>query len=111
MKEWRAEGDSAYRFEAQEQRLREKSRTSHIHERAHRNKPLTPEQEAANTARSRVRVRVEHVFGHMATAMNGCYVRTIGIARARAKTGLENIAYNISRFTFLMGAHATCASA
>ncbi|MGH6823321.1 MAG: IS5 family transposase [Methylocella sp.] len=103
--------DSAYRSEEQEQRLKEKNCPSHIHERAYRNKPLTPEQEAANTERSRARVRVEHVFGHMATAMNGCYVHTIGIARARTKIGLENIAYNISRFTFLMGAHARGASA
>ena len=103
--------DSAYRSEAQEQRLKEKGYASHVHERAWRDKPLTPEQEAANTERSRVRVRVEHVFGHMATSMNGCYVRTIGKLRAEAKIGLENIAYNISRFTFLMGAHARGASA
>jgi IS5 family transposase len=94
--------DSAYRSEEQEARLKEKGCPSNIHERAYRNKPLTPEQEAANTERSRVRVRVEHVFGHIETAMNGCYVRTIGIARAEAKIGLENIAYNISRFTFLV---------
>ena len=105
-------GDSAYRSEEQEQRLKEKGCASHIHERAHRNKPLTPEQDAANTERSRVRVRVEHVFGHIETAMNGCYVRTVGILRARAKIGLENLAYNVSRFTFLMrGAGATAASA
>jgi hypothetical protein len=42
--------------------------------------------------------------------MNGCYVRTIGFARAQAKIGLENLAYNISRFSFLMrGANATSA--
>ena len=102
--------DSAYRSKEQEARLKEKGCTSNIHERAYRNKPLTPEQEAANTERSRVRVRVEHVFGHIETAMNGCYVRTLGKARAQAKTGLENIAYNISRFTFLMRtANATAA--
>jgi hypothetical protein len=33
--------------------------------------------------------------------MKGCFVRTIGIARAMAKIGLENLAYNISRFVFL----------
>ncbi len=78
----------------------------------YRNTPLTPEQEAANTERSRVRARVEHVFGHIETAMNGCYVRTIGKARAEAKIGLENLAYNISRFTFLVrNAKATGAPA
>jgi len=104
--------DGAYRSEEQEARLQEKGCASHIHERAYRNKPLTPEQKAANTERSRVRVRVEHVFGHIETAMNGCYVRTIGIARATAKIGMENLAYNISRFTFLMRpSKATAASA
>ncbi len=103
--------DSAYRSEEQEQRLKEKGYKSHIHERSYRGKPLTPEQETANTERSRVRVRVEHVFGHIETAMNGCYVRTVGKLRADAKIGLENITYNISRFTFLMGTHARGASA
>jgi IS5 family transposase len=106
--------DSAYRSDEQEARLKEKGCASHIHERAYRNKPLTPEQEAANTERSRVRVRVrvEHVFGHIENAMNGCYVRTIGIARAKAKIGMENLAYNISRFAFLMRPpKATVASA
>jgi IS5 family transposase len=93
--------DSAYRSDKQEASLKEKGCISHIHERGYRNHPLTPEQKAANTERSRVRVRVEHVFGHMETAMNGCYVRTIGLIRAKAKTGMENLAYNISRFTFL----------
>lgn len=93
--------DSAYRSEEQEARLKEKGCPSNIHERAYRNKPLTPEQDAANKERSRVRARVEHVFGHIETAMNGCYVRTVGKARAEAKIGLENLAYNISRFTFL----------
>jgi IS5 family transposase len=46
--------------------------------------------------------RIEHVFGHMETTMNGCFVRTIGSARARTNIGLENLAYNISRYTFLM---------
>jgi len=96
--------DSAYRSDEQEERLKKKGCPSHIHERKYRNKPLTPEQEAMNKERSRVRVRIEHVFGHIETSMHGCYVRTIGIARAKAKIGLENLAYNISRYTFLMGA-------
>jgi IS5 family transposase len=93
--------DSAYRSEEQEARLKEKGCTSHIHERKYRNKPLTPEQEASNKEKSHIRVRVEHVFGHIETAMNGCYVRTVGFARAEAKIGMECIAYNMSRFTFL----------
>ena len=94
--------DSAYRSDAQQQWLEENNYTSRIHERAYRNKPLTPEQQASNTELSRVRARIEHVFGHITTAMNGCYVRTIGASRAKAKIGLENLAYNFSRYTFLM---------
>lgn len=103
--------DSAYRSEEQEARLKARGYVSHIHRRAHRNKPLTPRQEAANKRRSRVRVRVEHVFGHIETSMHGCYVRTTGIARARTKIGLEVLAYNISRFTFLMRSQGRTAPA
>jgi hypothetical protein len=57
-------------------------------------------------------VRVEHVFGHIETAMNGCYIRTMGFMRAQATIGLENLAYNVSRFTFLAGgSNATRVSA
>jgi hypothetical protein len=59
-----------------------------------------------------VRARVEHVFGHIETAMNGCYIGTIGFMRAQAKIGLENLAYNVSRFAFLAGrSNATLVSA
>jgi IS5 family transposase len=103
--------DSAYRSSDQEERLKAGGYTSRIHERAWRNKPLSEEQKAANTEKSRVRARVEHVFGHIETAMRGCFVRTIGRSRAEAKIGLENLAYNIQRFTFLAGQSARAASA
>lgn len=103
--------DSAYRSQEQEARLKARGYVSHIHERAYRNNPLTQRQEAANKKRSHVRVRVEHVFGHIETSMRGCYVRTIGMARAKAKIGLEVLAYNISRFTFLMRSQGRTAPA
>jgi hypothetical protein len=34
------------------------------------------------------------------------FVRTIGIARARVKTGLANLAYNIRRFVWLRTKYA-----
>lgn len=102
--------DSAYRSEAQEARLSEAGFTSHIHERAYRGTPLSDAQKAANTEKSRVRARGEHVFGHIANSMNGCYVRTIGLARAEAKIGMECLAYNLSRFAFLMRGHQAIAA-
>jgi hypothetical protein len=54
----------------------------------------------ANGAKSKVRARVEHVFARQKGPM-GLFVRTIGIARARVKIGLANIAYNMKRAVWL----------
>jgi len=51
--------------------------------------------------RSKIRARVEHVFAAQQTALGGRIVRTIGIVRARAKIGLQNLAYNIRRLVTL----------
>jgi len=58
-------------------------------------------EQAGNTARSRPRARVEHVFGHQNTSMGGAIVGTIGIVRARVKIRLMNLVYNISRLVQL----------
>jgi IS5 family transposase len=93
--------DSAYRSAEIEAALKAKGYKSRIHRRARRNRPLSRRQQAGNTTRSRVRARVEHVFGHLHTSMGGTIVRTIGIVRARAKIGLMNLVYNISRLVQL----------
>jgi transposase, IS5 family len=93
--------DSAYRSVESEARLKEKGYKSRIHRRGARNHPLSKRQQAANTTRSRVRVRVEHVFGDQANAMGGKFVRTIGIARARVKIGMMNLVYNMRRLVSL----------
>jgi IS5 family transposase len=46
-------------------------------------------------------VRVEHIFGFVENSMHGSIVRTIGIARAKAKIGMMNLTYNICRCTQL----------
>lgn len=46
-----------------------------------------------------VRAFVEHVFGDQKRRME-IKVRTIGLARAKIKIGLANIAYNMRRFVF-----------
>lgn len=93
--------DSAYRSAEIEAKLEAKGYKSRIHRRARRNRPLSRREQAGNTTRSRVRARVEHVFGHQHTSMGGTIVRTIGIVRARAKIGLMNLVYNISRLVQL----------
>lgn len=43
------------------------------------------------------RAMVEHVFGAQTNDMGATLVRTIGLARAKAKIGMKNLAYNIRR--------------
>ena len=61
----------------------------------------TQAQQAANQKKSKIRARIEHVFGAQETAPGGRIVRTIGMVRARAKIGLANLAYNIRRLVTL----------
>jgi transposase, IS5 family len=93
--------DSAYRSAEAESMLAAKNLISQVHERAYRNTPLTDVQKAANRLKSSVRARVEHVYGHMETAMGGLTIHTIGLARAEVKMTFKNLAYNMQRFVFL----------
>jgi IS5 family transposase len=72
-----------------------------IHEKGYRNHPLTEEQKKSNREKSRIRARVEHVFGHMTRSMSGLLVRGIGKCRAGCVVGLQNLAYNLSRYRYL----------
>jgi len=93
--------DTAYRAKENEEKLAEKGLRSRIHRRASRGKPLSQRAQEANRTRSKVRARVEHVFGHQHTSMGGKIVRTIGIVRARFKIGMMNLGYNIRRLVQL----------
>jgi IS5 family transposase len=68
-----------------------------IIEKGYRNNPLTDEQKATNKEKSKVRVRVEHIFGFIENSMNGSTIKTIGIKRATALIGLMNLTYNLFR--------------
>jgi IS5 family transposase len=100
--------DSAYRSEAQEQRLADAEITSQICEKGTRGKPLTEGQKQSNRTKSKVRSRVEHVFGAQA-AMGGHLVRTIGLERAKVKIGLMNLVYNMKRLVQLIKRDAQAA--
>jgi IS5 family transposase len=93
--------DSAYRSKEAEEKLAARGLKSRIHRRGSRGKPVAARQEAANKTRSSVRARVEHVFGSQHTSMGGKLVRTIGIVRATAKIGMQNLAYNMRRLVVL----------
>ena len=80
---------------------------SRIQVRAARGHPLSKAKAEANRKKSQVRARVEHVFGAQETSPGSRIVRTIGIIRARAKIGLQNIVYNIRRLVTLERMAAT----
>ena len=93
--------DSAYRSAEIEAKLEEKGLKSRIHRKGYRNKPLSEQEKRGNTTRSKVRARVEHVFGAQSNDMGGTLVRSIGMVRARARIGLKNLAYNMRRLVQL----------
>lgn len=72
-----------------------------IHEKAQRNHPLTDEQKANNRRKSKIRCRVEHVFGFMTNVFRGLTLRSIGLQRAHFNIGLTNLIYNLYRYEFL----------
>ena len=65
------------------------------------NKPLSDEENASNKEKSKVRVRVEHVFGFMKTTMKVDKLRAIGKERIEGLIGLLNLSYNICRYVHL----------
>ncbi|MDY6935697.1 MAG: transposase, partial [Spirochaetota bacterium] len=83
-------GDSAYCSEEIEEKLSKAGFKSNIHEKGYRNKPLTKLQKRKNTNKSKVRARVEHVFGMMYW-MKGDNIRSIGIDRAEESIGMINL--------------------
>lgn len=99
----RVHADSAYQSQAHADWLESKAITNRIHEKGTRVKPLNGNQKRSNKAKSRIRARVEHVFGHMKMVMNGDIIRTIGLTRARRTNTLRNLTYNMSRATHLLG--------
>ena len=89
--------DSAYTGAKQEDVISKNGMNNQVHEKGYRGKPLSEQQNKDNTEKSRIRARVEHIFGFVENSMHGSFVRTIGILRAKAKIGMMNLVYNIFR--------------
>ena len=90
--------DSAYTGEEQEKVIEKYGMNNKVHQRKYRNTPLTNKQKASNTNKSKIRARVEHVFGFMEQSMNGLVLRSVGIVRATGIIGLINLTYNLFRY-------------
>jgi len=99
----RLHADSAYRSAKTDEELKERGIQNHIHEKGARNRPLTEKQKESNTKKSRVRARVEHIFGFLVYRMRANRIRTIGKQRAERGIGLGNLVYNFFRYVQLGG--------
>ncbi|MCJ8333138.1 MAG: transposase, partial [Epibacterium sp.] len=80
-----------------EAKLRVRGLKSRIHSKGTRGKLLSAQGKASNRTKSTVRARIEYVFGAQTNNMGGTLVRTVGMARAEAKIGMKNLAYNMRR--------------
>ena len=91
--------DTAYRSKTNEAWLKGMGRVSRIHQRKPKGRPMPKRMARANAAKSKVRSAVEHVFADQKQRM-GLFVRTVGLARARLKIGMVNLAYNMRRLVW-----------
>lgn len=95
--------DSAYRSQKIENFLKDNNCESFVHEKGYRNKPLTQQQQKSNNVKSKIRVRVEHIFGFMTNSMHDAlYMRSIGKKRIESSIGLLNLTYNLFRYEQLV---------
>ncbi len=93
--------DSAYRWKATLYGLHKRGFREQLQRKGCRYKQLTEKEKRGNHTRSKVRSRVEHVFGIQAQRAGNLLLRTIGLVRGKAKIGLRNLAYNMTRYSSL----------
>jgi len=95
--------DSAYRSEEKLRELKQRKYREHLQRKGCKHKKLTDREAQGNRTRSRIRSRVEHVFGVQAKRAGRLIVRAIGLVRVKIKVGLRNLAYNLDRYCVLVG--------
>ena len=83
----RPRSDSPSAAEGRKEKLEDRGRKSRIHRKGHRNRPLNTRKQQDNKTRSKVRARVEPVFGALTNDTGGTLVRSIGIAPPRRGSG------------------------
>ena len=91
--------DSAYRSKESLKELETLGFREHLQRKGCKNKKLNNWEKQGNHTRSKIRSRIEHVFGVQAQRAKTLIIRTIGIIRADIKIGLRNLAYNMQRYS------------
>jgi IS5 family transposase len=93
--------DAAYSCSRLEQYLSEHGFRGHIQRKGYKGQPLSKRERQGNRSRSRIRSRIEHIFGIMRQRAGDLVMRCIGIVRGTGTIGLRNLAYNMSRYALL----------
>lgn len=94
--------DSAYCSAKHLDALKAKGYREHIHCKGNRHRKLTDREQRSNRTKSKVRARVEHVFGVQSQKAGNLILQTVGLARATVKIGLRNLVYNMDRLGVLL---------
>jgi transposase, IS5 family len=97
--------DSAYRSQERIDAMAEMGYREHLQRKGSRHKKLTGWEQQGNRTRSKIRSRIEHIFGIQAQRAVSMIMRGLGIIRAGTKIGLCNLAYNLDRYGTLLLMH------
>lgn len=90
--------DSAYRSQERIAWLRQEGYREHLQRKGSRSHTLSDWERQGNRTRSRIRSRIEHVFGIQTQRAGNLILRGIGMIRAVTRVGLRNLAYNMDRY-------------
>lgn len=93
--------DSAYKSNELEAIYRKKNIISKVTRQGYRYKALTEADKRENKKNSRIRCRIEHVFGFITNSMNGMFLRYRSLIRNKIGIGLMNLTYNLFRLVQL----------
>lgn len=93
--------DSAYRSQKSLKKLKKKGYREHLQRKGSKNKKLTKWELQGNRTRSKIRSRVEHIFGAQTVMTGDLIIRSVGKVRAEGKIFLRNLAYNMNRYEIL----------
>lgn len=90
-------GDAAYSSKELEALYLRKGIISKVNQQGYRNKKITVAQQKENRNKSRIRSRIEHIFGFMENSMNGIFLKYRSLVRNAAGIAMMNITYNLFR--------------
>jgi IS5 family transposase len=89
--------DKGYPSKRIDEKLAVKGIANKIMSKGSRNVKLSEEAEVRNKTISRIRCRVEHIFGYIKRGHKKYLVMSVGLVRATAQITLMNLVYNMSR--------------